>query len=205
MVLSQVIAVFQAVLDAIGLPGNLLVIVTIVLERRFHVIRYRLLASLAVSDLLFLILVNSFRIASTAQERWLYGETMCCLNPIFTRYFYTNTVVRLIAVSYDRYSAIVKSPLTYDGMITKSRVLAINFIWVIPIPFAIGPIHALVSASTFTTQRCFSVKTKFGQYRAASRQGGQRSSSSLVLLHHFWLSFSQTGRFTRQLNCRQTW
>lgn len=190
MVLSQVIAVFQAVLDAIGLPGNLLVIVTIVLERRFHVSRYRLLASLAVSDLLSLILVNSFRIASTAQERWLYGETMCCLNPFFASYFYTNTVVHLIAVSYDRYSAIVKSPLTYDGMITKSRVLAINFIWVIPIPFAIGPIHALVSASTFTTQRCFSVKTKFGQYRAASRQGGQRSSFSLVLLYHFWLSFS---------------
>ena len=132
MVLSQVIAVFQAVPDAIGLPGNLLVIVTIVSERRFHVMRYMLLASLAVSDLLFLILVNSFRIASTAQERWLYGKTMCYINPFFARYFYTSTVVHLIAVSYDRYSAIVKSPLTYDGMITKSRVLVIFFIWVNP-------------------------------------------------------------------------
>ena len=46
------------------------------------------LASLSVSDLLFLILVNSFRIVSIAQERWLYGDTMCFLNPLFARYFY---------------------------------------------------------------------------------------------------------------------
>ena len=80
MAFSQVIVTFLALFDAIGIPGNLLVIVVIVLESRFHVMRYILLASLAVSDLLFLILVNSFRIASTAQERWLYGETMCHLH-----------------------------------------------------------------------------------------------------------------------------
>ena len=101
--------------------------------------RYILLASLAVSDLLCLILVNSFRIASIAQERWLYGETMCYLNPCFVRYFYLNTVLHLLAVSYDRYCAIVKSPLTYDGTITKSKVIFIALIWIIPIPLSIGP------------------------------------------------------------------
>ena len=139
MVLPEVIGAFHALIDAIGLPGNLLVIVTIVLERRLHVMRYILLASLAVSDILVLILVNSFRIASIAQERWLYGETMCHLNAFFGRYFYLNTVLHLVAVSYERYSAIVKSPLTYDGTITKSKVAVIALIWVIPIPLSIGP------------------------------------------------------------------
>ncbi|XP_078350644.1 octopamine receptor beta-1R-like [Oculina patagonica] len=139
MVFPQVIAVFRALFNVIGLPGNLLVIVTILLERRFHVMRYVLLASLAGSDFLFLILTNSFRIASIAQERWLYGQTMCYLNPFFARYFYLNTILHLIAVSYERYSAIVKSPLTYDGTITKSRVVQIALIWVVPIPFCIGP------------------------------------------------------------------
>ena len=64
MVFPQVLAAFLALFDAIGLPGNLLVIT--ILETRFHVIRYILLASLAVSDFLYLILVNSFRIASIA-------------------------------------------------------------------------------------------------------------------------------------------
>ena len=101
--------------------------------------RYILLASLAVSDMLCLILTNSFRIASLAQERWLYGQTMCFLNPFFVRYFYFNTVLHLIAVSYERYSAIVKSPLTYDGTITKFRVVFMALIWIVPIPFSIGP------------------------------------------------------------------
>ena len=102
--------------------------------------RYILLASLAVSDLLFLILVNSFRIASIAQERWLYGETMCHLNACFARYFFLNTILHLLVVSYERYKAIVKSPLRYNGGITKSRVMLIVLIWVIPIPLSIGPL-----------------------------------------------------------------
>ena len=129
----QVIAAFHAMYDMIGLPGNLLVIVVIILESRFHVMRYVLLASLALSDFLLLILVNSFRIKSIAQEHWLYGQTMCYLNPFFVRYFYINTVLHLVAVSYNRYLAIVKSPLTYDGAITKTRVVFIALIWIIPV------------------------------------------------------------------------
>ena len=139
MVFPQVIAGFRGLLDLIGLPMNLLVIVTIAFERRFHVMRYILLASLAVSDFLFLALANSFLIASTAHERWLYGKTMCDLNPFFVLYFYLNTVLHLIAVSYERYSAIVKSPMTYDGTITKSRMVLMIFIWVAPIPLSILP------------------------------------------------------------------
>ncbi|XP_078363075.1 octopamine receptor beta-2R-like [Oculina patagonica] len=139
MAFPQVIAAFHAIFDAIGLPGNLLVIITIILEKRFHVMRYILLASLAVSDCLFLILVNSFRIASFAQERWLYGDTMCHLNAFVARYCYLNTVLHLLAVSYERYCAIVKSPLTHSGTVTKSSVVLIVLIWVIPIPLSIGP------------------------------------------------------------------
>ena len=143
MVFAQVIAGFRVLLNAIGLPMNLLVIVTIVLERRFYVMRYILLASLAVSDFLFLALANSFLIGTTAQERWIYGQTMCYLNPCFVLYFYLNTVLHLIAISYERYSAIVKSPMTYDGTITKSRVVLIILIWAAPIPLSILPFVGL--------------------------------------------------------------
>ena len=140
MALPQVIAAFLALFDLIGLPGNLIVLVTIILEPRFHVMRYILLASLALSDFLMLILVNSFLIESIAQENWLYGQTMCYLNSSFARYFYINTIFHLVAVSYDRYLAIVKSPLTYDGIVTKTRVMFLALIWIIPvIPVSVGP------------------------------------------------------------------
>ena len=139
MVFPQVIAVFHALFDAIGLSGNFLVILTIIVERRLHKMSYFLLASLAVSDFLCLILVNSFRIASIAEESWLYGQTMCHLNSCFHRYFYVNTILHLLAVSYDRYKAIVKSPLTYDGTVTSPKMLLALLIWLIPIPLSIGP------------------------------------------------------------------
>ena len=133
MVFPQVIAAFHAVYHIIGLLGNLLVMVTIILESRFHVMRYILLASLALSDFLLLVLVNSFRIESIAKEHWLYGQTMCYLNTSFARYFYINTVLYLVAVSYDRYLAIIKSPLTYNGIITKTRVVFLALIWIVPV------------------------------------------------------------------------
>jgi len=81
MVFFQALAAVHALFDAIGLPGNLLVIVTIVLENRFHVMRCILLASLAVADFLFLILVNSFRIASIAQDGHMAKQ---CVNSILS-------------------------------------------------------------------------------------------------------------------------
>ena len=114
MVFTLVITVFYAIFETIGLLGNLLVITTILLDSRFHVMRYVALASLAVSDFLYLIFVPSFRIASMVQGRWPFGEMLCNLNTNFARYFYFNTILHLIVVSYDRYRPIVKSPLTYD-------------------------------------------------------------------------------------------
>ena len=64
---------------------------------------------------------------------------MCYLNAFFARYFYTNTVLHLMAVSFDRYDSIVKSPLTYNSTITKCRVAVLVLIWLIPIGFAIAP------------------------------------------------------------------
>ena len=51
----QVIATFHVMYDVIGLPGNLLVISTIILETRIHVMRYILQANLALSDFLLLL------------------------------------------------------------------------------------------------------------------------------------------------------
>ena len=140
MVFTLVITVFYIIFEAIGLLGNLLVITTIFLESRFHVMRYVALASLAVSDFLYLILVPSFRIASMVQGRWSFGETLCNLNTNFARYFYFNTILHLIVVSYDRYRAIVKLPLTYDGTISTAKKVSMVISWIVPIPFFITPI-----------------------------------------------------------------
>ena len=182
MVFPQVIAVFHGIFEVIGLSGNLLVIITIILERRFHVVRYILLAGLAVSDFLFLIFVNPFRMASIAQERWLYGETMCLLNAFFARYFYLNTVFHLVAVSYERYSAIVKSPLTYTVTITKSRVVFIVIIWIIPIFFPIGPFLGFAGRYEYNPEVFYCEQGWTVQHGSSGRNAILVSIVSFVLL-----------------------
>jgi len=60
MVIFQLIVAFRAIVDVIGLLGYLLVVVTVSLESRLHIMCYILLASLAVSDLLGLLLTNTY-------------------------------------------------------------------------------------------------------------------------------------------------
>ena len=62
------------------------------------------------------------------------------LNYIRVRYFYLNTVFHLVAVSYERYRAIVKEPLTYDDTITLRKEMSLAQLWIIPVLFCIGPV-----------------------------------------------------------------
>ena len=139
MVVTQLIVAFRAIVNVIGLLGNLLVVVTVSAERRLHIMCYILLVSLAVSDLLGLILTNTYNLNCIIQEKWLYGETMCLLLAFFSRYFYLNTVLHLVAVSYERYRAIVKEPFTYNGTVTLRKGTSLALLWIFPIPFCMGP------------------------------------------------------------------
>ena len=139
MVVTQLIVAFRAIVSAIGLSGNLLVVVTVSVERRLHIMCYILLVSLAVSDLLGLILTNTYNLDCIIQEKWLYSETMCHLLAFFSRYLYLNTVLYLVVVSYERYRAIVKEPFTYNGTMTLRKGTSLALLWIIPIPFCMGP------------------------------------------------------------------
>lgn len=139
MVVTQLIVAFRAIVDVIGLSGNLLVVVTVSVERRLHIMCYILLVSLTMSDILGLILTNTYNLDCIIQEKWLYGETMCLLLAFFARYFYLNTVLHLVAVSYERYRAIVKEPFTYNGTMSLRKGTYLALLWIIPIPFCMGP------------------------------------------------------------------
>ncbi|RMX50663.1 hypothetical protein pdam_00017152 [Pocillopora damicornis] len=75
-------------------------------------------------------------VGSTCQlSRIRYSIFDPCLTMVVWRndvYFYLNTALHLIAVSYERYSAIVKSPLMYNSSITRSKVVVIVLIWTVP-------------------------------------------------------------------------
>ena len=139
MVTTQLIVAFRAIVNVIGVSGNLLVVMTVSVQSRLHIMCYILLASLAVSDLLGLILTNTYNLGCMIQRKWLYSETVCYLLAFFSRYFYLNTVLHLVAVSYERYRAIVKEPFTYNAAMTLRKGAFLALLWIIPIPFCMGP------------------------------------------------------------------
>jgi len=144
LVLRIVVAVFLIAIGALGILGNLAVLFTISINKRFHVMRYLFLVSLAVSDFIIFALVVPFHIASKLYEELEFSTVQCKAITFLTRALYCCTTFHLIAVSYDRYLAIVKSPITYNRHITKAKtLLLVAFAWILPFATAAGPWFAI--------------------------------------------------------------
>ena len=72
--------------------------------------------------------------------KWIFGSPWCYGTAYFARFLHLSTVLHLCAVSYERYEAIFKNPLTYDGCITKKRaIVSITLMWIIPAGISLGP------------------------------------------------------------------
>ena len=139
---NWVTATLLATVEGIGLLGNFAVLLVIASHKKFHILTgYFLLANLSISDFLSLCLVVPFRVVSLAEAGWVYSTTLCKTNAFLERALYINSILLLIAVSYDRYSAIVKSPLTYSRKITSQKKLCITLllVWCFPCIIASGP------------------------------------------------------------------
>ena len=120
--------------------GNLLVMLVVTFNRIFHKMKHFLQASLALSDFIFVTCIHISRLVSLAYREWIFGEEMCQGIAFLVRILYVNTFFHLCAVSYERYLAIVKDHLTYDGRITAKRiVLSTIALWILPTIISHGP------------------------------------------------------------------
>ena len=137
MILFAIIYGLNAI---VAFVGNLFVLLVVAIYNRFHKKRYILLASLALSDLLFAILVVSNRAAANALEQWPFGTTWCLGNAFIARLLHLTTVFHLCAISHERYTAIVRQPLTYIDNFTKMRIfLYLTLLWFLPAAISQGP------------------------------------------------------------------
>ena len=126
-----------ALIFALGLAGNILVVAVVATTRKFHSIRFVILASLAVSDILFLILVILFRTISLGYSEWVFGTSYCTAIPVLTSIFVSNTVLHLCVATLETYHAIMH-PLTYTLLIRKRSLLrSVVLAWVLPLVYVL--------------------------------------------------------------------
>ncbi|KAB0795427.1 hypothetical protein PPYR_12266 [Photinus pyralis] len=113
--------------------GNLLVIVSVMRNRKLRIITNYFVVSLALADMLVAMVAMTFNYSVQISGKWLFGRFMCDFWNSMDVYFSTVSILHLSCISVDRYFAIVK-PLKYLMYMTK-KVVAIMLvvIWTGPV------------------------------------------------------------------------
>ncbi|CAI5438545.1 unnamed protein product [Caenorhabditis angaria] len=119
------------VLVVVVVLGNALVIAAVLLRRRLRSATGLLILSLAVADLLVGTVILPFSIANEVLDQfWIFGETWCTIWLTFDIWMCTASIYNLVAISIDRYIAIIK-PLNYPMLVTKFRArCTVAIVWI---------------------------------------------------------------------------
>ncbi|XP_031617777.1 octopamine receptor beta-2R isoform X2 [Contarinia nasturtii] len=122
--------------------GNLLVIISVMRNRKLRVITNYFVISLALADIMVALMAMTFNMCNQLFEKWPFGQACCDLWNSLDVYFSTASILHLCCISVDRYYAIVK-PLKYVQTITK-KVVAIMILntWISPALLSFIPIFA---------------------------------------------------------------
>ncbi|XP_045114796.1 octopamine receptor beta-2R-like [Portunus trituberculatus] len=124
----------------VSVMGNVLVIVSIGLNRKLQILTNYFLVSLAIADMLVASCAMTFNASVELSGRWLFGYIMCDLWNSFDVYFSTVSILHLCCISVDRYYAIVK-PLEYPLYMTKGAVVfMLANVWLAPTLISFVPI-----------------------------------------------------------------
>ena len=132
-----IVACYSIVL-LIGSVGNFLVILVTIKCRKFHTMRFILLASLSLCDLLFHLLVIPFYAISLACGEWIFGFAWCRATVYLSQCLGMSTVLHLCAVTWDCHSAVTK-PFSFSENKTVKKYITLAFVWVVPVVYSSAP------------------------------------------------------------------
>ncbi len=139
-----VVAVFEIIFIILGLPWNLIVLVTAVKERLYHQPAIILLMNLIISDLVVIVSILPFEIMVGIAGNYIFGGSdaercKSCFIGLVNLSFSLVSIFTISMMSFDRFIFIYK-PLHYEKIITPTRtVLAIIVAWAITILVTIFP------------------------------------------------------------------
>lgn len=142
---SLATAVIMLLFILIGLPGNAIIIVSIILQRLYKETTHLLLLNLAVSDFLVCLLIMPFISIAGFAGGYVFGDSdfvrcnVCQTGLIFTSLTVFSIDI-LAVISLDRF-IFIKYPLRYHKFVTSTRiVIIVIFLWLLSIFEAILPL-----------------------------------------------------------------
>uniref|UniRef100_A0A674DKS7 Growth hormone secretagogue receptor type 1 n=1 Tax=Salmo trutta TaxID=8032 RepID=A0A674DKS7_SALTR len=127
---------------ALGITGNMLTILVVWLRPHLRSTTYLYLSSMAVSDLLILLLMP-LDLYYKLWRFWDLGDTVCKLSVFVSESCTYSSILHITALSLERYLAVCR-PLTAKTLVTRTRVRTlIGCLWVVAVISA-GPVFAMV-------------------------------------------------------------
>ena len=129
----------------IGVTWNLIVIAIIIKKRLYNIPSVLLLLNLAITDLLFCLLVMPFSIVTGFAGEYIFGKSdymrcQVCNSNVITVLLMTELLFTLLLLTIDRLIYLIK-PLHYNSLTTAKRIIIGVFItWLVSIGLSIPPI-----------------------------------------------------------------
>ena len=138
-------SVVLTLMFVIGVTWNLIVIATIIKKRLFKIPSVLLLLNLAVTDLLFCLLVMTFSIVTGFAGEYIFGKSdymrcQVCKFNIILILLMTESIFSLLHLTIDRL-VYLKKPLHYNSLITTKRIIiGVLITWLVSIVLSIPPL-----------------------------------------------------------------
>ncbi|XP_035681520.1 endothelin receptor type B-like [Branchiostoma floridae] len=140
--------ILSAVIFALGLTGNSLVIRIVATKPDMRNAPNVLLAGLACGDLLFILLcvpLTAYNLYTVPTD-WIFGTAMCKLLPFLQQTSLGVTVLSLMALSADRYTAVVSSTMSRLSQSWRGLGVRLALIW------SLAALSAVPAAVSYTTR-----------------------------------------------------
>lgn len=141
-------ATFTLIFFLISTPSNILIIVSIIWQRLYKEPTHLLLLNLAISDLLFSILVMPFTIVAGVAGEYIFGSsdyTRCkmCQTGVIISALIIFSLHILAVISLDR-CLFIQLSFRYEMYVTVNRTVAVvTFLWVLSVLLALPPLFGL--------------------------------------------------------------
>ncbi|XP_076017444.1 cholecystokinin receptor type A [Genypterus blacodes] len=126
----------------LSVVGNSLIITVLVRNKRMRTVTNLFLLSLSVSDLMVSLVCIPFTLITNLMKNFIFGTGMCKLVMYFMGVSVSVSTFNLVAISFERYSAIC-NPLTSRTWQTKSHAVqvitatwVVSFILMLPYPIS---------------------------------------------------------------------
>ncbi|PIK36695.1 putative muscarinic acetylcholine receptor M2-like [Apostichopus japonicus] len=145
------LSVIVILVAAVGIPGNILVMIAVTFSKRLQTKTNSFVVNLACSDLAAC-LVLPFQVVALLNDSWPLPDPLCTFVAVVVWVGLGSSVVNLALIAFNRFTLITKSRTHYDQLYSKRNlVLMLVSAWIIPIVLVTA--HPCVALEESATRR----------------------------------------------------